>query len=321
MKLRKLTVVIPTYNGRELVDSCLISLYKQEVIPGEIIIVDNNSNDKTKDLIREKYPKVRLIPFSLNQGFARAVNAGIKDAKYNKVFILNNDTILEKKCLKYLLESLEKDSGLSAAVPLIFLPNGKIDSSGTFINELGQAFHDRKRVGKAQKKKVFLITGAAVLIRKNIFEKTGLFEEKFFAYGEDVDWSFRAQLAGCRFICDQRAVVYHKHKATSSKNPHFLEYLQFRNAYLFIMRCFPLKTLLRKGRFFGMFLTNVNTFFYLLFKGFILEAIKAELWLLFNLPWILRERLKIQKNRKVSLEYIESNLKPKRIRLWRKANV
>lgn len=315
VKLGDLTVIIPSYNGSELLDICLTSLYKQEIVPNEIIVINNGSEDETESFLKKKYPEVRIISFSENQGFAEAVNMGIKNAKFEKIFILNNDTKLDKECLKYLLRDLEKDYRLDAVAPLIFLSNNKVDSSGSFINELGQAFHDRGRVKKNQNKEIFLITAAAVLIRKNIFKKVGMFEEKFFAYGEDVDWSFRAQLAGCSFICDQRAVVYHEHKATSSRNPQFLEYLQFRNAYLFILRCFPLKTLLKRGRLFGIFLTNINTFFYLLFKGFILEAIKAELWLILNLPWILRERLKIQKNRKVNLEYIDNNLKPKEIRL------
>jgi len=313
------SVIIPTYNGSKLINTCLASLYEQEVIPNEIIVVDNGSKDKTKDLIRKKYPKVRIISFPTNQGFAKAVNVGIKNAKYDKIFILNNDTELTRECLKYLLEDLRKEPDISAVIPKILLPDNKIDSAGSFINELGQAFHRReKEIGRNKFEEVFLITGAAVLCRRNMFEKVGFFEEKFFAYGEDVDWSFRAQLKGCEFLCDHRAIVYHRHKATSLKEPRYLEYLQFRNAYLFILRCLPFKTIFKRGRLLGIILTNINTFFYLLFRGFILEATKAELWLALNLPWIFRERIKIQKGRVVNLGYIESSLKPKRARLWRK---
>lgn len=313
------TVVIPNYNGRELVDGCLASLYKQKVRPNEIIVVDNGSKDGSKKLIERKYPSVQIISLPKNQGFSKAVNIGIKNADFDKLFILNNDTKVKSSCLKFLLEHLRKRPRLCVVVPKILLSNGKIDSVGSFINELGQAFHRReKEIGKTQFEEVFLVTGAAVLCRKNIFEKVGFFEEKFFAYGEDVDWSFRAQLKGCKFLCDHRAIVYHRHKGTSSKEPRHLEYLQFRNAYLFILRCLPFITILKRGRLFGIVFTNINTFFHLLFRGFLLEAARAELWLVFNLPWIFRERIKIQKERVVSLSYIENNLKPKEIRLrWR----
>jgi len=313
------SVVIPNYNGRELINICLASLYKQGVAPDEIIVVDNGSNDGSRELIKRKYSEVRIISFSKNQGFSKAVNVGVKKARYDKIFILNNDTELARDCLEYLLEDLKKKPNISAIVPRILLPDKKIDSAGGFINELGQAFHRReKEISKNRFEEVFLITGAAVLCRRNIFEKVGFFEEKFFAYGEDVDWSFRAQLKGCEFKCDHRAIVYHRHKATSLREPRYLEYLQFRNAYLFILRCLPFKTMLKRGRLFGIILTNINTFFYLLLQGFISEAVKAELWLFFNLPWIFRERIKIQKRRVVNLDYIENNLKPKKVRLRRK---
>lgn len=317
--LKGVTVIIPNYNGRRLIDICLASLYNQKVSPNEIIIVDNGSKDGSKELVSKKYPEVRIISFSKNQGFSRAVNMGIKKARFDKVFILNNDTKVTQDCLKFLLDDLERKADLCAVAPKILLSTERIDSAGSFVNEFGQAFHRReKEAEKKQLEEVFLIAGAAVLCRKRVFEKIGYFEEKFFAYGEDVDWSFRAQLNGCKFLCDHRAIVYHRHKATSLKDPRYLEYLQFRNAYLFILRCFPFKTILKRGRLLGIILTNINTFFYLLFQGFIPEAIKAELWLVFNLPWVLKERIIIQKRRIVSLDYIENNLKPKEIRLWRR---
>lgn len=317
--LKGITVVIPNYNGRELLDSCLDSLDRKENYFDEIIVVDNGSRDGSKELIERKYPEVRTICLHENQGFSKAVNIGIKNARFDKVFILNNDTTVIPNCLKFLVEDLNKKPELCAVVPKVLLPNGKIDSVGSFINELGQAFHRREKVAEdKQLEEIFLITGAAVLCRKRVFEEVGFFEEKFFAYGEDVDWSFRAQLKGCKFFCDHRAIIYHRHKATSLKRPHQLEYLQFRNAYLFILRCFPFKTMLKRGRLFGIIFTNINTLFYLFFQGFLLEAVKAELWLVFNLPWIFRERVKIQKGRVVKLDYIESNLKPKKTRLLRK---
>lgn len=290
----KITIVIPNWNGKELLKNCLSSLKIQSFKDFEILVVDNGSTDGSVKFIKKTYPRVRIIRFNRNYGFAQAINEGIKKSRSKYIALLNNDAEVHKNYLKNLVEILDKKPDICAVTPLIvkFSNPNIVESAGDIVNVLGQVFH--RGYGEPTSKwnipgRVFLISAGAGLYQRKTFEKIGFFNEGFFAYGEDSDWCLRAQFAGVEFWYEPTAIVYHRHKATSLKILHYLEYLQFRNAYLFILRCFPLKTMLKRGRLFGIVLTNINTFFYLLFRGFILEAIRAELWLIFNLPCILRE--------------------------------
>ena len=95
------TVVIPNYNGIEYLKNCLDSLLKGTNVP-EIIVVDNGSSDGSRELVTAEYPKVRLITFAENRGFDAAVNAGIKAADTEYVFLLNNDTVVAENCVEEL---------------------------------------------------------------------------------------------------------------------------------------------------------------------------------------------------------------------------
>ncbi|MBU1127319.1 glycosyltransferase family 2 protein, partial [Patescibacteria group bacterium] len=315
-KSLKVSVIIPNYNGEKLIDDCLKSLYAQTLKPREIIIIDNASTDNSRIVIKRNYPEVKMIFLKKNKGFAYAVNLGIKKSSCSKVLILNNDTIVDGKAIELLVYTLNKKSDyIAGVVPCVINTTNGIKSIGAYVNELGQAFVKPVFTKKiSDTGEVFLATGAAILCRKEIFAEIGYFEEKFFAYAEDIDWSFRAQLRGYKFVYNNKAIIFHIEKATSSKLPKLLEYLQYRNAYLFIIRCFPREVLFKRFRFIRMFATNINTFVYLVLKGFGIEALKANFWLLINVHWIIQSRKKILNDCLVSIDYIEKHLRSKDVR-------
>ena len=115
---------------------------------------------------------------------------------------------------------------------------------------------------------------------------------------------------------EPKAIIYHIHKATSGKNPQLLAYLQFRNMTQTIIKDFP-NTLLQKDfNWLLILLVNINTFRYLIFKGFFWQALKAQIWILLNLPSLLIKRRKIQRGIKVSNEYVISQFRKKKIAFW-----
>lgn len=255
-------------------------------------------------------------------GFARAVNEGIKASKSKYVMFLNNDTKLDKNCLRRLVDSLDSNKGICAVAPKIvsFLKSDIIDSAGDMMNVVGQAFH-RGRGEKASKwdkpGEVFLCTAGACLYRKKAFPKVGLFDESFFIYSEDVDWCFRAQLIGCKFWYEPKAIVYHHHKATTSKTkPKFFEYLIFRNMSITLIKDIPWQLLLRRWRFITIPLVHLNMFLYMMAHGLAKEAFLADLWILTHLPEIIKKRRLIQKARTVSIDYLDKQMEPKKIRAW-----
>lgn len=317
------SVIIPNLNGKHLLKTCLASLYKQTLKNFEIIVVDNGSTDDSVQYVKKYFPKIQIISLDKNHGFAKAVNEGIKKSKTKFIMLLNNDTEVDKNCLKFLVEAIEihQDVGFVAAKMLNFYHRDIIDATGDFIDEVGHA----NNIGLGEKDGpkfnkpgyIFLATGGGGLFRRELFKKVGFFDENFFAYFEDVDLCLRAQFQGFKGWYEPKAVIYHIHKATSSKNLTFLEYWQFRNMTQTIIKDFPMSILLKKWRWLKIILVHLNTIFYQLKNGFWWSPFLADLWIIFHLPQLLRERRKIQSNRKVSDEYIESFLKNKKITFWK----
>ncbi len=316
------SVIIPNYNGRKLLSDCLNSLFEQTFKKFEVILVDNNSNDNSIDYIRKKYPKVNIISLNKNYGFARAVNEGIKKSQCKYVVLLNNDTKIEKNFLKELVKTAEKNPEIFSINPKIlnFYNPKIIDGIGIQINEVGQARSigygekDLKQFKKPQY--IFGATGGASLFRRNLFKKTGLFDEDFFMYSEEVDLAFRAQFLGYKSLYCPRAIVWHKHKATSKNFPEHIEYWQFKNMYQVIIKDFPTKTLFKRFRILKIILVYFNTIFYQIKNGFLWPPLFVTIWLMVNLPKLLLKRHKIQTKKRVDSSYIEEFLIKKDITFW-----
>lgn len=317
----KVSVIIPNWNGKELLKICLKSLIDQNYKNLEVFVVDNGSTDGTVEFINFKFKSVKIIRNKINLGFARAVNQGIKLSTSDFIVLLNNDTRLDSNFLGTLVQSLRERKEVSAVAPkvLSFSNPEIIDSAGDFMNVLGQAFPRGRSDSKEnwnQGGEVFLVNAGASIYRRVVFEKVGLFEEDFFAYGEDVDWCFRAQLCGFKFWYEPNAIVYHHHKATARRIPKKVEYLQFRNMTMTIIRDFPIGLFLRKLRFILIPLVHLNAILYMAVHGFFKQALMADLWIFFHILKILKDRRSILSNREVSIDYLDKWMVPKKFRLW-----
>lgn len=317
------TVIIPSWNGRHLLKTCLSSIQKQTLKDFEVIVVDNGSSDGSIDYIEKNFSKVRVIKLEKNYGFAKAINFGIKEAKGDFIVLINNDTEVGRQCLHYLVQAAKQhpEVGFVAAKMLNYYQRDVIDSAGDYLDEVGHA--NNIGLGKKdgpifdQPGYVFLATGGGGLFKRKVFDRVGLFDENYFAYFEDVDLCLRAQFQGIKGWYEPKAIIYHIHKATSSKNLDLLEYLQFRNMTQTIIKNFPSSILLKKWRWLKIILVHFNTIFYQLRNGFFWSPFFADLWILFHIQELLRERRRIQSNKRVSDEYIESFLKEKKITFWK----
>ncbi len=317
----KISVIIITWNGKDLLKSCLGSLEKQIYKNFQIIVVDNGSKDKTLEFIKKNYPNIKTIEFKKNSGFSKAANKGIKASKSEYVILLNNDTVADRNFVKNLSKSLishKKYCGCTAKI-INYFDKNILASAGDIMNNVGQSFA-RGLGDKASKfnkpEEVFLITGGASIFRKKAFEEIGFFDEDYFIYGEDSDWCFRAQLFGYKFWYEPKAIVYHQCKASSKKMSNIIDYFHFRNMTLTILKTFPLKLFLKRWRFITIPLVHLNTFFYMTIKGHLIEAVRADFWILKCLPQILKKRSIIQSKRKVTIDYINNWLVPKKLRFY-----
>lgn len=316
------SVIIPTWNGQELLKDCLSSLEIQTFKGYQVILVDNHSQDKTVDFVKTNFPKVKIVCLDKNYGFAKAINAGVKLAKTKYLVFLNNDTYLDKNWLKNLVNCADKHPEVISVNSklLNFYNKTKIDGVGITINEVGQA----KSIGwnEIDGKKydsesyIFGATGGAALFKRDAFIKLGLFDEDYFMYSEEVDFAFRAQFAGFKSIYCPKAIVFHKHKASANKKPQHIEYWQFKNMTQTIIKNFPLSLVLKNWRWLKIILVHFNTIFYQLKNGFFWPPLFTELWLITHLPGLLAKRKVVQSNIKVSLTDIEKFLEPKKVTFW-----
>ena len=309
--MEKVYVVIPNWNGADRIRACLDSL-KNQTHDHVVIVVDNGSVDNSVEIIEKSYPESVLIRHSKNKGFAGGVNAGIKyaiekDAKY--VALLNNDAVAEKNWLKYLVDFLEDNpkAGIAAA---------KIcDSDKTYLDSTGELYtiwglpYPRGR-GEAYSSKydsdtwVFGASGGASLYRIKMLRQIGLFDEDFFAYYEDGDISFRAQLAGWKAGYVPRAEVYHEINATGGAIKGFMTYQTLKNLPLLLWKNVPWSLIPKIWprlvlAYCGLVVSALSRGqFGPVLKGLAMGTI---LW-----PKKLAQRYKIQQKRTVSVSYIDS---------------
>lgn len=211
-------VVIPSWNSAGLLPRCLDSLVGQG--DGlELMVVDNGSRDGSLELLRER--GVPHISLPENVGFAAAVNLGVARTRAPMVLELNADTALEPGGVERLREALASDPGLGGVQPRILqlepgggeVESARLYSRGMALSADGRAFEEG--AGEAQDarsataREIFGVCGAACLLRRELFEQLGGYDERYFAFYEDVDLNVRGRIAGWRFAYVPEAVVWH----------------------------------------------------------------------------------------------------------------
>ncbi len=245
----KSTIVIPNYNGIVYLGKCLDSVLadiKEHRVPSRVIVVDNGSTDGSLELA-ESYPDVEVICLGENKGFSEAVNVGIKAAKTPYVILLNNDLTIEAGFTRAMEEALEKNAkAFSAGAQMRMMKNpGYMDNAGDYYCALGWAYDygkGKKVSAKYQKpRKVFAACAGAAIYRKSILNKIGLFDERHFAYLEDVDIGYRARIYGYQNLYEPRALAYHAGSSVSgSKYNEFKTNLSSANSIYIIEKNMPL---------------------------------------------------------------------------------
>ena len=309
----KVAVVIPSWNGVDEIGACLDSLLDQSVA-AHIIVVENGSSDGSLEFIQTTYPSVEVLAQKKNLGFAGGVNVGICKAMnddYQHVALLNNDAVADKDWLKHLLEALRGNASAGIVTcKLMSEDKQHIDSTGDQYTTWGLPF-PRDRDVEASKAhnapaEVFGASGGASLYRSTMLEEVGLFDEDFFAYYEDVDLSFRAQLAGWKVLYEPKAEAYHATGSTSRKIKGFTTYQTFKNFPILFWKNVPTQLVPKMlPRF---MIAHASIYVSSLLGGRGWPATKGALRALILFPKKLIQRRNIQKNRKVSVDYINSIL-------------
>jgi len=306
-------VVVPNWNGEQDLAACLDSVLSQSV-KAHIIVVDNGSVDGSVKLIEEKYPDIELIKHAKNLGYAGGVNAGFRraielGAKYAAPF--NNDAVADKDWLKHLVDFLDENESYGIATCKVISADGKfLDSTGDLYTTWGLPYPRGRGETDLDKyddeTEVFGASGAASLYRVEMLEEIGLFDEDFFAYYEDVDLSFRAQLAGWKVAFVPKSQVFHKIGGTSSRIRGFTAYQTLKNPPMLLLKNVPRKYFWYATR--RNLVAQVTFFISAALRGHLWSAVKGKTVCISLFFKNLRKRKQIQSTKKVSDEYIWSML-------------
>ncbi|WP_166178196.1 glycosyltransferase family 2 protein [Rubrobacter tropicus] len=242
----RVTVVVPNWNTKEFLGPCLRSLRGQTFRDFETVVVDGASTDGSVEFVGENFPEARTIALRENRGFSGAVNAGIEASEAEFVVLLNNDTEQDPGWLGTLVRAAERHpaAGLFASKLVDFRDRNRLDGAGDALRRSGLPYrlgHGEVDRGQFEVEEfVFGACAAAALYRRSVFDEVGLFDEDFFAYCEDGDVSFRAQLAGHRCLYAPGAVVYHVGGAsTGGKRSATATRLGTRNGLLLLVKNLP----------------------------------------------------------------------------------
>ncbi len=310
--MTRISVIIPNYNGRNILPACLDAILRQTRPPDEIIVVDDASTDDSPALVRQKYPQVNLVTLPVNGGFCRAANAGLRTATGDWLALLNNDTEAHPAWLAEMVAALEAHPDISFCASKILFHDRRniVNSAGLFMRvdgvgrDIGYGCPDGPEF--AIVRGVFGASGGAAIYSRAMLDDIGLFDEDLVAYGEDLDLSFRAQLRGYRCLYVPTAVVYHHGGATYKRNSATAVYYGSRNMLMVILKNMP--SVLLRRYWPRMLAAQLYQVVYFTFKGLGWASVRGKMDALRRLRMILAKRKEIMQARRVSDDYIDSLL-------------
>ncbi len=250
------SVIIPHYNGREILLRCLAALKLSRDVVMEIILVDNASTDGSIGQVREKYPTVRVVRSDENLGFAGGCNLGMQQARGRYFLLLNNDAVVTEQTIAQLAAYAEQNPEYAALQPKVCsLSNeGWFDYAGAaggmmdifgFPFARGRIFHTiEEDYGQYdQDVDLFWASGTCTLLRRSAVEETGMLDESFFAHMEEIDLNWRLLIAGYKVGLVSQAVVYHDAGSTLKQNSPQKIYLNHRNNLIMLLKNYSWPTL------------------------------------------------------------------------------
>ena len=308
------TAIVLNYNGAELLDVVIPSLERQTYPHLSVTLVDNGSTDGSADRVRARWPWVRIVEIPQNVGVAGALNRGVLESDTELVALLNNDIELEPDWLERLVAGLlQHPEAASASGKLLrFDERTVIDAAGdvmrwsSAVANRGAGETDAGQYDRPEP--VFSACAGAALYRRAAFDEVGLFDEDFFAYLEDVDWSLRAQLQRRGSWYEPAAVGYHKRGATTSGSLDRYRPLQRRNQIWLVAKDYPGRMLARHLP--KIVLLNLGLALQDMRQGALRKTLRGWWEALRGLPAVLRKRRAVQGTRTADARYLASVITP-----------
>lgn len=239
----EVTVIIPNYNGKKLLENCIQTLERQTCTDFKLLVVDNGSDDGSTEVTSSL--DLTMLALKENTGFCGAVNEGIRRADTPYVILLNNDTEVLPEFVEELLSAIKKSDRIfsAGAMMIDYHDRGRIDNAGDYYTAFGWAVARGKGKPLADFNRpcrVFSCCGGAVIYRTGLLREMGPFDERHFAYLEDVDMGYRAKIHGYINCYAPGARVYHVGSATTGTRYNEKKvFLAARNSMYLIYKNMP----------------------------------------------------------------------------------
>jgi GT2 family glycosyltransferase len=304
--MKKVSAIVVNWNGKDVLSGCLQSLFEQDYENLEIWVSDNGSEDGSQSMVKELYPSIRLLENGENLGFGSAVNRAMQKADGHYFLFLNNDLEMKPDCVGQLVELLESDSQIGAAIPkILYHPDEQasstnssamINSFGVLINYTGIACpnlvdqHDEEGLPVTE-----TACGGIFMFPREVYEQIGGFDEDLFLYHEDHDLSWRIRLGGWKLMVTPKSVCYHHYNF--NKGVHKF-YRSEKNRLHILLKNLQCKTLILISP--ALVVIELAQVVHALAHGWFKLKVKSYFEIVGQFLRIARKRRQIQSFRKVS---------------------
>ena len=296
--MKKVTAIIVNWNDKDVIVECIQSLLDQNRNKIDIIISDNGSKDDSVEFIRKRFPSIKIIENGENLGFGSAINRGLGLAKGDYLLFLNSDLKLHSKCVGELAKVLENDSNVGGTIPKILHIDQQniINSLGVLINYTGIAYPNLLGQKDPGYQEPFeSACGGIFMLKREVYETVGGFDEDLFLYHEDHDFSWRIRQAGWHLKVIPQAIMYHHYKF----NKGILKYYSSeKNRLHILLKNMEVKTLALISP--ALIIVEFSQWFHAAINKWFLLKMKSYFEILILLPSILTKRKKLKLLRKVS---------------------
>jgi GT2 family glycosyltransferase len=245
-------IVILNWNGKHHLEQFLPSVLATNYSNYRVIVADNGSTDDSIDFLQKKYPQVELIFLDKNYGFAKGYNEALNKVSADYYMLLNSDVEVEANWLQPMVALLEKEVNAAACQPKILAFKDKhlfeyAGGAGGWLDLYGYPFargrifdiceHDKGQFDETEE--VFWASGAAMLIKSEVYHQLKGFDEYFFAHQEEIDLCWRIHLAGYKIFCCPQSVIYHVGGGTLPRGNSKKTFLNFRNNQILLAKNLP----------------------------------------------------------------------------------
>ena len=316
------SIVIPHWNNVDVLSECLESISNTNFENFETIVVDNASTDNSVASVRSNYPNVKLIENDKNYGYAGGCNIGAEAASGDYLIFLNNDTVQEKGWISNLIKTINSDDKIAAVQPKIlnYYDRNVFDYAGgsgghmdiycfPFARGRIFSFQENDEGQYNNKEKCFWSSGTCFMVRRELFQKAGGFDENFFAHMEEIDLCWRLYAMGFEVWVDPDSVVYHKNALTLPMYSHKKYYLNHRNSLLMLLGNYSIKNIFLIG-IPRLILEKIACFYSILMLDWrhFTAILRSLFWIIFHPNVIMKKRKSFSKIRTITDKKIMENM-------------